>query len=107
MSIFDIRTGERPIIAQQDAVPVHQELSPPVLTTPLVASGIGVRPVGECPGIVDWGGVVLSVATEVALPEPVTVIQAFSSEEVLAAIDAALRENSACVAVHGLFDLDA
>jgi hypothetical protein len=102
MSIFATTLGTRPIAAQgtehTDRPGRHN-----AVVQPLIASVLGVRPQGECPGLIDWGGVVLHEANEPAIQvPPASNQQVLGTEEMLAAIDEALRQNIAQVAVNGL-----
>jgi hypothetical protein len=102
MSIFATRLGARPTPAQQ-AQPTEQEGLQHAVTQPLLAAPVGTRPQGACPNRIDWGGVVLHEASEPALHEsPAHALPSLNTDEMLAAIDAALRQNIAQVAVHGL-----
>jgi hypothetical protein len=102
MSIFATTLGARPVAAQQ-AHQTVQECNHNAIAQPLIASELGSRPQGECPHLIDWGGIVLHEASEPAIQvPPASTAPLLGSDEMLAAIDAALRQNTAQVAVNGL-----
>ena len=105
MSIFDTTLGERPLVGSHP----KPAQSAPVSSTgpPAITAVIGERPSGVCPVVVDWSGLlhrIQPVAQANLPPAPLPAPATPSSAAILAAIDAALRQNKASVAVHGLFD---
>ncbi len=107
MSIFDVTLGERPAASGTFARAGPQANS--VIAPSALSATLGNRPTACCPLEVDWAGILTEVqhVAESQLPplcQPIPTTQ--SNAEALAAIDLALRQNSARVAVNGLFDID-
>lgn len=106
MSIFATTLGERPVPPHQVTSAVIEAIT--MSHTPAMTATLGGRPIGVCPAEVDWTGTLTGSPNEVGawMPPSPPLSAAPSSAEVLAAIDTALRQNSARVTIHGLFDID-
>jgi hypothetical protein len=111
MSIFDTHLGARPAADRPSpAASAGAETGGPHPAGPLAQPALpGARPAPLCPILIDWGGLLDgarspddTTSTPIGpAPKPQQ-----TAEETLAAIDAALRQNSARVTRHGLFDLE-
>jgi hypothetical protein len=81
-----------------------------ISSSPLARPGQpGVRPGPLCPTIIDWAGLLEGTRApdDATLPPITSALQSTQSvQDTLAAIDEALRQNSARVTRNGLFDLD-
>jgi hypothetical protein len=122
MSIFDTKLGARPTSPDSPHAPAHTPTKSGaehqsagagmggVSRSPLAQPGRpGARPTPLCPTVIDWSGLLEGArAPDDTSPAPITPAPQSNQtvQETLAAIDEALRQNSARVTRNGLFDLD-
>lgn len=122
MSIFDTKLGARPTSPDGHHPPTsariageegHQSKGAGMVgapSGPLAQPGQpGARPTPLCPTVIDWSGLLEGArAPDDTSPAPITPAPRSNQtvQETLAAIDEALRQNSARVTRNGLFDLD-